>query len=171
MTRAHIRIAGDTNTYSADQIVGKSLIAKKKVALKRFPSSDAETVYTAQPGETVGTVYAWTGGNASPLWWMYYDNKGKTYYTLHEPGVYDIKVLKDQGALSVKDQTEKAKEETTGSGGGFKIPDFGLGDTGKMLGKVLIGVAVVGGALLAYNMSRPKYSVVRVRGIKRKKRK
>jgi hypothetical protein len=176
MKRATIRIAGDTDTnYSLYEIPGKSLIAKKSVQLKRMPSNDAKTIYTAKPGETVGLVYSWVGGKGSPLWWQYYDNNGVAYYTLHEPGMYDVKVLKDQGAVTVKEQTEKEKKEKEAQtgGGGFKLPNFdlGLGDAGKIIGKVLIGVAVVGGAILAYNMSRPRYGVVRVRGIKRKGRK
>lgn len=93
-------------TFTADQIVGKTLIARKNIALKREPRKSAETVYVARPGITVGVVYSWVTADGG-LWWMYYDEKGKTYYTYHEPGAYDIKSLTAQGVESLEQVQEK----------------------------------------------------------------
>lgn len=93
--------------YSADQIIGKTLIARRPVKLYRYPSATAATVYTVQPGQSVGKVYSWTGGGAAPLYWMFYDQNGKTYYALHQEGAFDIEALQDQGALTVEEVREQ----------------------------------------------------------------
>lgn len=98
-------------TYTADQIVGKTLIAKKNVALKREPRKSAETVFVVKPGITIGVVYSWVNADGG-IWWMYYDQNGKTYYTYHEPGAYDIKSLTAQGVESLEEvQEDKEKTE------------------------------------------------------------
>lgn len=99
-------------TYTADQIVGKTMIARKNIPLKREPRKSAETVYVAKPGITVGVVYSWVNADGG-IWWMYYDQNGKTYYTYHEPGAYDIKSLDAQGVESLEQvQEDKQKAES-----------------------------------------------------------
>lgn len=96
-------------TFSANDILDKTLIAKKTVAIRRSPDTTAPVVFNVKPGETVGVVYSWVqrGGH---LWWMYYDNQGGTYYTIHEPGLYDIQSLQAQGSVSLEDvQEQQAK--------------------------------------------------------------
>ena len=168
--RTHIS-GSDTNTFSADQIIDKTLIAKKKVQLKRIPSDSEKTVFTVQPGGTVGRVYSWTGGGGtSPLWWMFYDENGKTYYAKHEPGLFDIKVLKDQGGITVKEETEKKEKEESGS----IIPDIKIPNpfedmSGlKMAGYAIGAVALIG--LAASMWPRPRYGVVRVRGLRKQRK-
>lgn len=95
-------------TFSAADIVGKTLIAKTKVAIKRQPSKAAPTVFTVSPGETVGVVYSWVNADGE-LWWMYYDNNKNPYYTQHGTGIYDIKSLNAQGTISL----EQVQENTT----------------------------------------------------------
>jgi len=45
--------------YNADQIIGKSLIGKKQVEIKRSPYSSSPVVYKTNTGDTVGVVYSW----------------------------------------------------------------------------------------------------------------
>jgi hypothetical protein len=99
-------------TYSVDDIVGKTLIARKPVQIKRFPQNSAPVVYTVPAGQPIGTVYSWvqTDGN---IWWMYLDDKGKTYYTKHQAGYYDIKSLEAQGTVALETvQDEQKKSES-----------------------------------------------------------
>lgn len=142
-------------SYSAAQIVGKNLVAKRHIEIKRTPSGSAKVVYTAAPGSNVGTVYSWTGGNAgAPLWWMFYDQKGKTYYALHEPGAFDIGSIKDQGALDVKEEREAEAERQEQQGGlGIEIPN-----PFKNLNlQTPITIAVLAiGAALAFSLLRKK---------------
>lgn len=109
-TKPDFQISGPV--YSADQIIGKTLIARVPLKLYRYPNTTAAVVYTAKPGEAVGKVYSWTGGGASPLFWMYYDANGKTYYSLHGEGIYDIKALQEQGALTVEEVREQQNPPT-----------------------------------------------------------
>lgn len=98
-------------TYTADQIVGRTLIARKKIPIKRLPSKSAATVYTASPGTTVGVVYSWVNGDGG-IWWQYLDQNQKPFYTYHEPGAYDIGALGAQGVESLEQvQEQKEKDE------------------------------------------------------------
>lgn len=136
-------------TFSADQIVGKTLIARKNIALKRLPSKSAQTVYTATPGTTVGVVYSWVQADGG-LWWMYYDSKGNTYYTYHEPGAYDIKSLNAQGVESLE-QVQEDKDAAENPVG-FYVSKFLKPVTYAVVG--YFGLKVVLDILESYN--RPK---------------
>ncbi len=142
----------NSNSYSAAQIIGKDLIAKKSVELKRLPDTNAKTIYTVKPGQPVGNVYSYIGGDGVQLFWMFYDSKGKAYYVEHQPGLFDIAVLKDQGALTVAE--EQKKKEKAESGGGifdYKVPSLPnpFEGAGKYIG---IGL-MVATALIAYNLT------------------
>lgn len=133
-------------SFIADQIIGKTLVARRAVQLRRYAADNGKIIYTAQRGETVGTVESFVGGNErGPVWWMFYDNKGEPYYTKHDEGAYDFQSLRDQGAMTTKEQTEqRKKKEQEQSGGGGGLFD-GLG---KDFNKTLtIGAYVVAGAL------------------------
>lgn len=137
-------------SYSADQIIGKNLVAKRSVALKRLPQASAATIYTVAPGNNVGTVYSYVGGReGQPLWWQFLDAKGRYYYALHDSAAFSLDVIRDQGAMSeaeqAKEQAEKKKQEQSGS----MFPNFpSAGDIGKNIGKYVgYGVLIVGAAI------------------------
>jgi len=96
-------------TYNAADIVGKTLIAKKKIDIVRLPKDDASTVYTVSPGETVGVVYSYLlpNNNRKKLYWSFYDSNNKAYYVEHNVGDFDIKSLQSQGALTLEEKQEK----------------------------------------------------------------
>jgi len=104
--------------YSADEIIGKSLIAKVPIPIRRDAKDNAPIVYTVPAGQNVGTVYSWLNvdANRSRLYWAFYDQYKRPYYAPHQQGYYDISSLQQQGAMTVKEQVEaeKAKTETTG---------------------------------------------------------
>jgi len=102
--------------YSADQIVGKTLIAKVQIPIKRNALDDAPTVFTVNPGQAVGTVYSWlnVGPGRSTLYWAFYDEFKRPYYAPHRVGFYDISSLQQQGTLTVKQEAEaQAKKDET----------------------------------------------------------
>ena len=140
-------------TYSADQIIGKTLIAKKSVTLKRHPSASGKAVYTAPPGSSLGTVQTWVheNGPGTPLWWSFLDSAGRPYYIRHEENAFDVKHLKDQGAITVKEQTEKQEREAE-SGASSMFPSIPnpFDGFGEGMGKVLAtGVTIVAAAWAA----------------------
>lgn len=98
------------STYSADQIIGKNLLANKPVNIYRLPDDNAKAVYTAKAGEYVGTVFSYIKPspekNRKFLYWQFKDQNNKFFYVRHEEGAFDVKSLKDQGAITVKEQTE-----------------------------------------------------------------
>lgn len=138
-------------TFSADQIVGKNLLARRPVQLKRLPSDDAKTTYTVPAGASVGVVYSWTGGQTSPLWWMFYDANGKTYYAKHESGAFDIDAIKDQGALDVKQEAEAKKDAESGGSMFPTIPNPFEG-FGESLEKTVKTMVIVGAVVLIGSM-------------------
>jgi hypothetical protein len=101
------------STYSADQIIDKTLVAKKPVKLYRLPNDSAENIYTVMPGQTIGKVFSYLvpGPERSVLYWAFYDDKQRPYYTPHITGNFDIKSLSDQGALTIIEQQEQAAEQ------------------------------------------------------------
>jgi hypothetical protein len=100
-------------TYSADQIIDKTLIAKKPVKLYRQATNSAQPIFTVMPGETIGKVFAYLspGANRSVLFWAFYDDQNRPYYTPHIAGNFDIKNLSDQGALTIQEQQEQQAEQ------------------------------------------------------------
>ena len=147
MGKAIIRITGTgDNLFNADQIIGKSLIAKKAVKLYRTADDSTKVIYTVPAGSPVGVVYSWIGGNAAPLYWAFYDAQQKPYYAKHEPGMFSVQALEDQGALNVKEQTEEAKKKEAENDGSF-LPDIPnpFGGNSKNLKYIGIGLGILGG--------------------------
>jgi penicillin V acylase-like amidase (Ntn superfamily) len=99
-------------TFSASDIVGKTLIANEPVIIKRIPEDSASTVFNVKIGQPVGTVYSWIspGANNRSLYWMFKDENGRNYYSEHKVGRYSIKALQSQGVLTEAEKLEKEKE-------------------------------------------------------------
>lgn len=99
--------------FRADQIIGKSLTAKKAVSIYRTPDDSAAPVYTVNPGESVGIVtsYLNPGAGRSVLYWVFRDQTGRYYYTRHAQGRYDIASLQTQGAQTTAQQLEAEAEK------------------------------------------------------------
>lgn len=116
------------SSYSVDQIIGKTLYAKKSTPVYNLPSfySLAKQVYTIKPGQPIGTVYSYVGGSpGQPLNWMFKTNVGLrevTYYTVHEQDNVDRGALTDQGAKT-QAEIQREKQEAA-KGTGEKIFDF-----------------------------------------------
>jgi len=104
-------------TYNANEIIGKTLIAKKSIEILRIANDDAPAVYTASPNETIGVVYSYLLPSPSRknLYWMFYDQNNKPYYAEHSTGKFDIKSLANQGALTIEEKKEamEAAAEST----------------------------------------------------------
>lgn len=97
-------------TYSADDIIGKTLIAKKSVNIKRNATDISPVVYVASPSESIGVVYSYLLPNnqRSTLYWQFLDENDKPYYVAHQSGLFDIKSLSSQGALTIEEKKEAA---------------------------------------------------------------
>jgi hypothetical protein len=97
--------------FSAKNIVGKTLIAKKKVYLYISPGAK-NPIASINPGQTIGVVYSYLSPNKnrSQLWWMF-QNGINFVYVPHQEGSFDIKSLKDQGVISTEDTTKAEQEK------------------------------------------------------------
>lgn len=100
-------------TFSAAEIVGKTLIAKQNVKVFNAPSytPGAQQVATVRAGEPVGVVFSWTGGKAGqPLNWQFNDGN-RFFYVEHRSGAFDVSALKQQGALTPTEKAELQRKE------------------------------------------------------------
>jgi hypothetical protein len=105
-------------TFNAADIIGKTLIAKSQVPLYRLPNDGAEVVYTVSPGQSLGIVesYLLPGTNRTNLYWQFKDQNNKFYYSEHKQGIYDVKELANQGALTLEQQQAAVVEANLTTG-------------------------------------------------------
>lgn len=97
-------------SFGADEIIGKTLVGRVAIPIRRLPQDNAPVTYTASPGQVIGVVesyYKPTEGR-SVLYWGFKDSNGRWYYSQHRDGIYDIRNLTDQGAQTTQQQTEAA---------------------------------------------------------------
>jgi len=103
--------------FNADDIINKSLVARSKVPVYRYPFDGAEQLGWVNPGQSVGVVYAWLGAdpsnNRAGLWWMFapVSGGGAYYYAPHKEGLYDVSALRQQGIISTQEKTDMEREK------------------------------------------------------------
>ncbi len=105
-------------TFNAADIIGKTLVAKSQVPLYRLPNDNAEIVYTVSPGQSLGVVQSFLlpGTNRNNLYWQFKDQNNNFYYSEHKQGIYDVKELSNQGALTLQQQQDAATEANLTTG-------------------------------------------------------
>jgi hypothetical protein len=105
-------------TFNAADIIGKTLVAKTQIPLLRLPNDNAPTVYTVSPGQSLGIVQSFLlpGPNRTNLYWQFKDQNNRFYYSEHKQGIYDVKELSDQGALTLQQQQAAATEASLSTG-------------------------------------------------------
>ena len=133
-------------TFNADQIIGKTLIAKKPIDIYRSATDGANVVYTVSPNQSIGKVFSYLlpSANRNNLYWQFIDSNGKYYYTEHQTGAYDVKDLQDQGALTVQDQ-QAAAEAAAAAAAAANLP---LEDK---IFKLVKNIALIGAAAYLIN--------------------
>lgn len=120
--------------YNAEDIVGKTLFAKRAVDLSR--SAGGNTVFTAKAGDALGVVYSWVTKESSDgmkLYWMFYDANKRPYYAKHETGAFDVNSLTQQGVTTTLEQIKAEKRDSE------TLPD----KIGRWLGIGLLGFGVI----------------------------
>lgn len=129
--------------YSANQILDRTLVAKTKTPI--YMNSNWKTpAYYVQPGQVIGKVYSYMkpsadrGGRSGLL---FYNELGQAYYVLDESTI-DTGSLKDQGAITVKQEValEKEKEMRENDPVGYYLKKYGLP---ALL--IIGGIVIVGG--------------------------
>jgi hypothetical protein len=88
-------------TYSVNDIVGKTLVAKKRVPVKASPLDSAPILRYIEAGKPVGVVYSYLEPKTgrSQLYWMFEEDffGDVTYYYIpHSVGAFDKEVLESQ---------------------------------------------------------------------------
>lgn len=125
--------------FSADQIIGKTLFAKTVVNVRKLPDVTSEILSKTKPGQNVGRVYSYVERD-SKIWWQLESEKGA--WVQHNAGWFSIKVLKDQGAKTVKEVVKQKQQEEKSFTD--KLGDF-LGPTGSVMKYALpVGILLFG---------------------------
>jgi hypothetical protein len=96
------------DTYSADQIVNKTLTARSQVdVFDRVPGNGGKKIAVVKSGYPVGVVYSWVQDTDKSLWWQFKSSDGSWYYVKHASGIFDVTSLKQQGALTTLEKIEQ----------------------------------------------------------------
>jgi|LakMenEpi03Aug12_release.lakeMendotaPanAssembly.Ray.scaffolds.fasta_scaffold198272_4 hypothetical protein len=104
---------GDPVLYSVNDIIGKTLIAKKLLNAYNLPydnDPNKKLLFQISPGSSVGVVdtYFNPKENRKNTWWGFYTNvsgKKNFYYVEHKVGNFDVSALQQQGVPTVEQQT------------------------------------------------------------------
>lgn len=101
-------INSNGSIYSAADIIGKTLIPKVEVLVKRLPRDSDPYIYKVKAGQTLGVVYSYLEPSVErkSLYWMFKDTTGKPYYVEHASDRFSVKALQEQGVLSTWEQIQ-----------------------------------------------------------------
>lgn len=134
-------------TFGADEMIGKTLIAKENL-IAYYGSPGSKSIFQIYKGQNVGLVFSWINKNTpkGALYWMFHDHDNKPYYVLHDPNKVGLSLV-DQATTKSDQQkateaTEAAKKESEGA-----IPYY-IEKFGK---PVLITIFVLGVAKIMYD--------------------
>lgn len=124
-------------TYSADEIIGKTLYIKSGTRnIRRSASTSGEVVRKVSKGMSAGVVYSWLN-QPDGLWWRLDTPVNNPEWIKHETGAFDLELLKYQGAKTTQEKFREAQNanKTTGD----KIVEL-LKKGGKVLAFLGVGV-------------------------------
>lgn len=134
-------------TFNADEMIGKTLIAKQNV-IAYYGAPGSKSIFQIFKGQNLGLVFSWINKNTpnGALYWMFHDHDNKPYYVLHDPNKIALNLI-DQATTKSDQQkateaTEAAKKESEGT-----IPYY-VEKWGK---PVLITIFVLGIAKIVYD--------------------
>jgi phage baseplate assembly protein gpV len=99
--------------FNAGDLIGKTLIARVRVALYRRPQDGEKPFAFTESGQSIGIVYSYLEASAakkrSSFYWMFQDGAG-FYYVPHRLNFFDVGALKQQGVYTpAEKEAAKAK--------------------------------------------------------------
>ena len=118
---------------SADNIIGKTLFAKKQIDKL---NSLLQKIGQFNTGDSVGVVYSYIVRNGQ-VYWTFYDSFGKYYLVKHDPNGFKFSDDVQQAYEEQKQEKEKQLMETKGA-----IPYY-IEKYGKWVLGAFIGVAII----------------------------
>lgn len=105
------------STFSADQIVGKGLIANRTVQLF-YDATLSQPAYTVAPDDPVGVVFSYLqptyGNGAGKFVWIIQGAFNRNLYVVHEQGKFKEPVDAKSMEVLKKEAEEKAARENEG---------------------------------------------------------
>jgi hypothetical protein len=154
-----IKIGG--KTYTVNQIIGKTLIASVDTKVYSGTKGTPAVVGTVKTGQPLGIVWSYlrpeqTDGRS----WLMFESSyvpgtaAKVYYAPNEAA--SGTGLKEQGALTVKDEIKKEQEEALRRNDpvGYYLKKYGL--PVLLIGGGIYLAATYGKAFIGAKLSQPK---------------
>jgi len=142
-----VSVSFGANIFDAGQVVDKTLIARQRVTVINSAGNPIGYVAAGQP---VGVVYSWLDikpGVRNEIWWAFNQN-GIFYYVKHAAGLFDINVLKLQGAVTLEDKYNAAIEQAKADSRGWLSKLLGL-PAGSDVAAGFTNVLLYGGLIAA----------------------
>lgn len=112
-----VGVGDSSSTFSAGDIIGKTLIAAQQVPVYNSPGDSQTPVGYIDAGNPVGIVTSWLDPNPdedrAELWWTFNNNNVASnfgnslgdYFVPHKAGYFDVQALVDQGVLTAAEAT------------------------------------------------------------------
>ena len=117
-------------TFSANEIIGKTLIANKIIDIWKIPAKPSTgeagikwTGIYVKKNDAAGVVYSYVGGTGGdPLFWVFETpgvnagQIGANFYVPHAVGNFNVESLREQGVLTTAERAELEAEENKTTG-------------------------------------------------------
>lgn len=135
------------SVFSAADIVGKTLVARKTIPVYSLPMANAQyKIGTVQKGNSAGVVYSYLS-RPDGIWWQFIPTFGKPYYIRHDNNAFDVSALKQQGVITVEDQRQQEEREKMSWWEKLQADLSAAGQNTRSA--ILKGVIIAGGIYLA----------------------
>jgi len=99
--------------YDIADLLDKELYAIAKVSLYTFyPENKNYFAYAIAPGKRVGKIYSYIIYGNNELYWQLYEKyNNKVLYVKHKEGIFDEKILAEQGVIDIETKRKEKEEE------------------------------------------------------------
>jgi hypothetical protein len=125
--------------YSADDVIGITLFAKRLLTGYSLPYTDSVVYNNFKVGDRIGEVYSFIS-HPDGLYWQII-KPGGYFYVKHVAGNFSNLALDQQGVQTIKDKIEAQKESTTTTGD--KIANQFISLTGTIKWIIIVALLAV----------------------------
>ncbi len=105
-------------TYNLSQLINKNLYSKGRLNARSNSTTNSRLLYTFEPNTYVGVIYSVVNEEDGP-WFMVDRNVGGktvTFFVKASAAGINVANLKEQGAMTVKEEVEAAAQANMSTG-------------------------------------------------------
>jgi hypothetical protein len=146
---------------TADQLVGRTIYAKKRVPLLRWPQDDSPVLRYVEPGQRIGVIRGWSDKRPAQKFWYFEFDDNKTgraqhsvFFVPYEPSILDLP------RLGTEYQDQREAERRRNLEWWERLAEDGaevVTNTASAAGAgILTGAVLLGGLYILVNKRRGK---------------